>query len=67
MVMTKEESTLEFEEKSRSIRCREQNHVCEKGNYETYGYVRGNQAYSTGVHQIRIKFEKTRYVLVDSL
>ena len=59
MVMTKEEPTLQFDEKSRSIRCREDNHLCEKGHYETYGFVRGNQLYSTGIHHVRVRFEKT--------
>lgn len=58
--MTKEESHLEFDEKSRSIKYRENRHVCEKGNYETYGYCRGNQHYSQGIHHIRLKFEKIK-------
>lgn len=56
--MTIEDTPLEFEEKSRSIRFREQHRVCEKGNYETYGYARGNHLYSTGIHHIRVRFEK---------
>ncbi len=56
--MTIEEAPLEFEEKSRSIKLREQHRVCEKGNYETYGYTRGNQLYSNGIHQIRMKIER---------
>ena len=60
--MTKDESTeFEFNDKSRSIKYRENRRVCEKGNYETYGYARGNQFYSTGIHHIRIKFEKIRF------
>ncbi|CAF3669862.1 unnamed protein product [Rotaria sp. Silwood1] len=57
--MTVDETSIEFKEKSRSIRIRENNRLCEKGNYETYGYIRGNQSYSNGIHTIRIKFEKT--------
>ena len=56
--MTVEEPSVEFDEKSRSIRIHENNLVCEKGNYETYGYVKGNQSYSHGIHHIRMKFEK---------
>lgn len=56
--MTVEETPLEFEERSRSIKLREKRHVCEKGNHETYGYTRGNQFYSTGIHQIRMRIER---------
>lgn len=56
--MTVEETSLEFHEKSRSIKLTENNRVCEKGNYETYGYVKGNQSYTNGIHHIRVKFEK---------
>ncbi|CAF3164431.1 unnamed protein product [Rotaria socialis] len=56
--MTVDETALEFHEKSRSIRVHENNRLCEKKNYETYGYVKGNQSYSDGIHHIRMKFEK---------
>ncbi|CAF1039893.1 unnamed protein product [Rotaria sordida] len=56
--MTVDETSIEFQEKSRSIRIRENNRLCEKRDYETYGYIRGNQSYSNGIHHIRMKFEK---------
>jgi len=56
--VTVEETPLEFEERSRSIKFREKHRVCEKGSYETYGYIRGNQIYSDGIHHIRIKIER---------
>lgn len=59
--MTKDESNqFEFQEKSRSIKCRENRRVIEKGAYETYGFARGNQLYSTGIHHVRVQFEKIR-------
>lgn len=51
----------EFEEKSRSIRLKDNRRICEKGNYETYGYVRGNQLYQQGIHQIRLQFLKNQF------
>ncbi len=56
--MTIEETPLEFEERSRSIKLREKRRICEKGNHETYGYARGNQIYSNGIHYIRMKIER---------
>ncbi|CAF1572627.1 unnamed protein product, partial [Didymodactylos carnosus] len=56
--MTIEDASLTFKERSRSIRFHEKGRVCEKGDYETYGYARGSQAYSSGIHSIRMKFEK---------
>ena len=60
--MTVDEAPLEFEERSRSIKFYEKHHVCEKGNYETYGYTRGNQSYSHGIHHIRMRLERSEYV-----
>ena len=56
--MTVEDTPLEFEEKSRSIKLRENHRVCQKGNHETYGYVRGNELYSNGIYHIRMKFQR---------
>ena len=60
--MIEDELSLNFHEKSRSIRLRENSQVCEKGLHETYGYVKGNRLYSSGVHHIRIQLERSRQV-----